>query len=81
MHGPGIDLDEVHKEISLGVQLVQERLGRPCIGVRSGCGFFKGLQGERERLGVISECGVKYVSTDLRGPAFYCTHPDMISRN
>ena len=69
MHGPGISLDEVRKEISLGVQLVRERLERPCIGVRSGCGFFKGLQGEDERLGVISEYGVKYLSTDLRGPA------------
>ena len=69
MHGPGISLDELRKEISLGIKLVEEGLERPCIGVRSGCGFFNGLQRERERLGVIAECGVKYLSSDLRGPA------------
>jgi len=69
MHGSGIGLEELRDEISLGKKLVEDTFGRECLGVRSGCGFYRGLQGERERLKVIWECGVKYISTDLRGPA------------
>lgn len=69
MHGKGIGLDELREEIGRGKALVEEAFGRECIGVRSGCGFFKGMQGESERLRVIWECGVKFISTDLRGPA------------
>ncbi len=69
MHGPGVSLEDLRVEIGRGVQLVEETFGRACIGVRSGCGFFKGMQGERERLQVIWDCGVKYLSSDLRSHA------------
>lgn len=68
MHGPGISLDELHREIGLGIEWVQRVFDRECIGTRSGCGFFKGFQGQPERLAVVAEYGVKYFSTDLRGP-------------
>lgn len=68
MYGPGVDLDELRCEIRLGIELVEQVLERPCIGVRSGCGFYNGLQGESERLRIIRECGVRFLSSDLRGP-------------
>jgi peptidoglycan/xylan/chitin deacetylase (PgdA/CDA1 family) len=49
MHGPGLNLNELRKEISLGIELVEVVFERQCIGVRSGCGFFNGLQGEPDR--------------------------------
>ncbi len=69
MHGPGIPVEEVQKEISLGKKWVEDVFERECIGIRSGCGFHRGLQGESEKLGAIVEEGIKYISTDLRGPA------------
>ena len=69
MHGPGISVDQVREEIALGKRWVEDVFERPCIGVRSGCGFYRDLQGEVERLRVIAETGVRYISTDLRGPA------------
>lgn len=68
MHGPGISLEEMRKEVALGKQRVEETFGRPCVGTRSGCGFFRGMQGEPERLSIFAGCGMKYISTDLRGP-------------
>ncbi|NLC56379.1 MAG: polysaccharide deacetylase family protein [Armatimonadetes bacterium] len=69
MHGAGVSLEELRREVTLGKQWVEDTFERPCIGTRSGCGFFRGMRGERERLAVIAECGVRYISTDLRGPA------------
>lgn len=69
MHGAGIPVDELYTEVAVGKRLVEDAFERPCIGMRSGCGFYKGLQGERERLAVIWECGLRFISTDLRGPA------------
>ena len=69
MHGPGVSLEEVRREVALGKKLVEDVFERECIGTRTGCGFFGGLQGERERLAIIVEEGIKYLSSDLRGPA------------
>ena len=69
MHGPGISLEEMRNEVELGKKWVEDVFERPCIGIRSGCGFYRGLQGEPERLTVLANAGVKYFSSDLRGPA------------
>ncbi|MCC7492521.1 MAG: polysaccharide deacetylase family protein [Fimbriimonadaceae bacterium] len=68
MHGPGVDLTELRREITLGREWVERVFERPCIGIRSGCGFFEGFQGEAERLAIIADCGARYLSSDLRGP-------------
>ena len=69
MHGPGISVEEVRQEITLGKKWVEDVFARPCIGVRSGCGFLHGFQGEPERIAVLAEADIKYFSSDLRGPA------------
>jgi peptidoglycan/xylan/chitin deacetylase (PgdA/CDA1 family) len=69
VHGPGVDLDELEREVGLGLRLVEEVFQRPCVGVRSGYGFYGGLRGEKERLQVILDSGARYLSSDLRGPA------------
>jgi len=69
MHGAGISLEEMRKEIELGKKLVEDVFERPCIGVRSGCGFHRGFQGEVERLAILADADIKYFSSDLRGPA------------
>lgn len=68
MHGPGISHDELRREISLGREWVERVFDRPCVGIRSGCGFYRGLSGEADRLAIIAECGAQYLSSDLRGP-------------
>lgn len=69
MHGPGMSLEELAQDIALGKRLVEDTFERPCVGVRSGCGFFHGLCGEPDRLRIFAQAGVRYISTDLRGPA------------
>ncbi|MBI3947495.1 MAG: polysaccharide deacetylase family protein [Armatimonadetes bacterium] len=69
MHGPGVPLEEVRREITLGKRWVEDTFERPCTGTRSGCGFFRGMRGQKERLAIIAEAGMRYLSTDLRGPA------------
>ncbi|MDQ3911637.1 MAG: polysaccharide deacetylase family protein [Actinomycetota bacterium] len=69
IHGQGVDLDELQREVGLGLQLVEEVFQRPCVGVRSPYGFYGGLRGEKERLKVIWDSGARYLSSDLRGPA------------
>jgi polysaccharide deacetylase len=68
VYGPGLELSELRHEISRGLEVVEAVFDRQCIGVRSGCGFFKGLRGEPQRLSVLTDCGVEFLSSDLRGP-------------
>ncbi len=68
MHGAGVSLEELRRELSLGKDWLERVFERPCVGVRSGCGFYQGFQGEAQRLAVFAELGFQYMSTDLRGP-------------
>ena len=68
VHGPGVGLEELGREIERGIRLVEDVFERPCVGVRSGYGFHGGLRGERERLEVVWDRGARYLSSDLRGP-------------
>ena len=69
MHGPAVDLDTLRSEIELGKRLVEDVFERPCIGIRSPYGYSNGFRGDAERLAVIVETGIEYLSSDLRGPA------------
>lgn len=46
VHGPGVGLEELGREIELGIRLVEDVFERPCVGARSGYGFHGGLRGE-----------------------------------
>ncbi|MDK1032347.1 MAG: polysaccharide deacetylase family protein [Planctomycetia bacterium] len=69
MHGPGCSLEEVKEEVERGKQLVEDIFGRPCPGMRSACGFTDGMKGQPEQLKIFCDAGLKFISTDLRGPA------------
>lgn len=68
MHGPGVDLETMRSEIERGIRIVEDVFERPCLGVRTGYGFFNGFRGDVERLQIVASCGVRYLSSDLRGP-------------
>ncbi len=68
VHGSGVDSGVARREIAEGVRLVREVLGAPCEGLRSPCGFFGGLKGLPHVLEACAEAGLKYVSSDARGP-------------
>ncbi len=68
VHGPAIPLEQMWVEIGKAADIIADTFGRRPIGTRSGCGFKNGMQGEPERLAIIAECGMEYISTHLRGP-------------
>ncbi len=67
-HGPAVSLAEMEVEVRRGKELVEGVFGRECIGLRTGCGFYKGFQGAPERLAILWRHGIRFVSSDLRGP-------------
>ena len=67
-HGPAVSLEEMEVEVRRGKELVEETFGRECLGLRTGCGFEKGFQGAPERLEILRRNGIRFVSSDLRGP-------------
>lgn len=69
MHGHGVSLEEMREELELGKRLVEDTFEVECTGFRTPCGFYKGMQGEVERLKIIWSCGFKFISSDARGPA------------
>jgi peptidoglycan/xylan/chitin deacetylase (PgdA/CDA1 family) len=68
VHGAGVEADLARREIAEGVRLVREVLGAPCEGLRSPCGFDGGFKGHPHVLEACAEAGLKYVSSDARGP-------------
>jgi peptidoglycan/xylan/chitin deacetylase (PgdA/CDA1 family) len=65
--GPATTPEGVREEIFRGKQAVEQVFGRPCIGIRSGCGFVDGLRGAKHVLSLVREAGFRYVSTLLWG--------------
>ncbi|UCC69687.1 MAG: polysaccharide deacetylase family protein, partial [Armatimonadota bacterium] len=61
--GPGVPREEIAEELSLGKRWVERIFERPCIGVRPGCGFEKGLRGAPEVLQPATASGFRYVSS------------------
>ncbi len=49
---------------------------RRCVGLRPGCGFDNGFQGDPEVLGFLREAGIEYVSSLLWGPDY--TMPSLL---
>jgi hypothetical protein len=66
--GPAASPEQIHRELFLGKQRVEECFGRACTGVRPGCGFDKGLRGAPEVAKEVAAAGFSYISSQLWGP-------------
>lgn len=66
--GPAIEPEARVHEINHGKALVEQTFGRPCVGMRPGCGFDRALLGDPWLVNVIAEAGFGYVSSLLWGP-------------
>lgn len=68
--GGSIAPDEKREEIFKGKKIVEDVFERPCLGVRSPCGFDNGLKGAPDVLALVQESGMHYVSSLLWGPDY-----------
>ncbi|MCX7598854.1 MAG: polysaccharide deacetylase family protein [Armatimonadetes bacterium] len=68
IQGPGVSIEELYIQVGRAADIIADVFGHRPIATRSGGGFYRGMQGEPDRLKVFVECGMKYISTDLRGP-------------
>jgi peptidoglycan/xylan/chitin deacetylase (PgdA/CDA1 family) len=73
--GPAVSDEAIREEIVRGKEAVERVFGRPCVGLRSGCGFVDGLRGASHVLRCVHEAGFRYVSTVLWGPDFTLPAP------
>jgi hypothetical protein len=58
------------REVTLGKTLVEQTFGRPCPGLRPGCGFADALRGDPWLVETVADAGFGYVSSLLWGPDF-----------
>ena len=68
--GPAASLEQIQEEIVRGKAVVEEVFGRPCLGMRTACGFTEGLRGAPEVLRIVQEAGYRYISSKLWGPDY-----------
>jgi peptidoglycan/xylan/chitin deacetylase (PgdA/CDA1 family) len=68
--GPAATPAEIEKEICRGKEVIEDVFGRPCLGLRTGCGFSDGLRGVPDILRIVEAAGYRYVSSLLWGPDF-----------
>jgi peptidoglycan/xylan/chitin deacetylase (PgdA/CDA1 family) len=73
--GPAASPAEIHEEIWRGKEVIEQTFGRPCRGLRSGCGFADGLNGAPEVVAELADAGYTYVSSRLWGPDFSLPSP------
>jgi peptidoglycan/xylan/chitin deacetylase (PgdA/CDA1 family) len=67
VHGEGVSLDVVETEVARAGELLSSTFNREIIGLRTPCGFYRGLQGRKDVLEVLWRNGIRFVSSDLRG--------------
>jgi hypothetical protein len=66
------------REVRLGKEWVEQTFGRPCVGLRPGCGFHNALRGDPWLVSIVAEAGFSYVSSLLWGPE--TTVPALLER-
>ena len=76
--GPGATDDEVRDDIAMGREWVERVFERPCVGLRTGCGFPDGLRGAPVALQALKDAGLGYVSSLLWGPD--CSMPALVDQ-
>ena len=62
------DQETRRREVWLGKELVEQTFGRPCTGLRPGCGFHNALRGDPWLIETVAGAGYRYVSSLLWGP-------------
>jgi hypothetical protein len=73
--GPAAPPEDRRQEIFRGKEVIEQVFGRPCLGMRTACGFVEGLRGAPELLSWVREASYKYVSSVLWGPEFTLPAP------
>jgi peptidoglycan/xylan/chitin deacetylase (PgdA/CDA1 family) len=53
----------LREELGITSELVQRYFGRPCVGLRTPFGYYRGLRGRPDLLGVVADAGLSYVSS------------------
>lgn len=66
--GKAVTGDALRTEIMRGKAIIEQVMGRPCLGLRPGCGFENGLRAAPHLLEVVQEAGYQYLSSQLLGP-------------
>jgi hypothetical protein len=68
--GLAVTAEQKREEIFRGKASIERVFERPCLGLRPGCGFDKGMEGAPDVLRLISEADLHYVSSLLWGPDY-----------
>ncbi len=68
--GKAVSAEQKRKEIFQGQASVERIFESPCLGIRPGCSFDKGLKGAPDVLSLIAEAGFRYVSSLAWGPDY-----------
>ena len=76
--GPATAAEGRRQEVARGKQVVEQTFGRPCLGLRPGCGFDVGLRGDPDLVEMVAGAGYTYVSSLLWGPRY--TMPALLER-
>lgn len=76
--GPAVDTVGRQREVSLGKERIEQTFGRPCLGLRPGCGFDTGLRGDPDLVAMVVKAGFTYVSSLLWGPEY--TMPALLAQ-
>ncbi|MHA1367318.1 MAG: hypothetical protein ACTSP5_13030, partial [Candidatus Heimdallarchaeota archaeon] len=66
--GKAITQEELETEITKTNTLIEKATSRKVSGMHSAYSFYQGMQGERERLQILWDCGIRFISSDGRGP-------------
>lgn len=67
IRGKGISLKKLREEITKASRIIEETTGRKVTGMHSAQSFYQGMQGEKKRLRILWDCGIRFISSDGRG--------------
>ncbi len=73
--GKAVQNGDLHTEIFKGKDIIEDVFGKPCRGLRPGCGFPEGLRGAPHLLAQVAEAGYEYLSSQLLGPDYTLPAP------
>jgi len=73
--GEALEGAALAREIRDGKRLIEDVFERPCLGLRTACGFDDGMRGAPEALRLLDEAGYRYVSSLAWGPDFALPAP------